>query len=53
MSAALLQIIEKKYALKLEAKGIPKGRIRIYGFAFRGKEVKIGGGWLADFEGGI
>ncbi len=53
VSAALLQIIEKKYALKLEAKGIPKGRIRIYGFAFRGKEVKIGGGWLADFEGGI
>ncbi len=53
VSAALSQIIEKKYALKLEAKGIAKGRIRIYGFAFRGKEVLIGGGWLADFDGGV
>ncbi|MDE7313689.1 MAG: ATP-binding protein [Eubacterium sp.] len=51
VSAALSQIIEKKYSVKLESKGIPEGRIRIYGFAFRGKEVLIGGGWLADFYG--
>lgn len=40
---ALRQIEEKAYQTQLVAKGIPKERIRTYGFAFCGKKVLIGG----------
>ncbi len=39
---ALAQIKEKKYALSLEAKGVPPENIRCYGLAFEGKTVLIG-----------
>ena len=42
IASALKQIEEKQYAAELMARGIPKERIRSYGFAFRGKEVLIG-----------
>ena len=42
LSSALAQIEEKQYEAALIAKGIPKERIRKYGFAFKGKEVLIG-----------
>lgn len=42
VQAALRQIEEKNYETLLVEKGIPKGRIRKYGFAFCGKKVLIG-----------
>ena len=40
---ALRQIESKDYQASLIAKGIPEERIRMYGFAFCGKKVLIGG----------
>ena len=47
---AVCQIMEKKYIEALETKGISKEKIRIYGFAFCGKEVLIDGGYFCKFE---
>ena len=44
VAAALKQIADKQYETALTAKGIPKERIRKYGFAFQGKRVLIGKG---------
>ncbi|MDE5891897.1 MAG: PD-(D/E)XK nuclease domain-containing protein, partial [Acetatifactor sp.] len=42
VQTALRQIEEKQYGAQLMARGIPKERIRSYGFAFQGKSVLIG-----------
>lgn len=42
VGAALKQIEDKAYESSLIARGIPKERIRKYGFAFQGKKVLIG-----------
>lgn len=42
VQAALVQIKEKNYDAELLARGIPKEKIRHYGFAFEGKNVLIG-----------
>lgn len=42
VKAALAQIEARRYEQALVDKGIEKGRIRKYGFAFEGKEVLIG-----------
>ena len=42
LAAALKQIHEKQYDMELISRGVPKERIRHYGFAFKGKEVLIG-----------
>ena len=44
VQAALRQIEDKKYESILIEEGIRGGRIKKYGFAFRGKEVLIGAG---------
>ena len=42
VASALAQIEEQNYEAGLIARGIPKERIRKYGFAFCGKKVLIG-----------
>lgn len=42
VQSALVQIKEKNYDAELLARGIPKEKIRHYGFAFEGKNVLIG-----------
>lgn len=42
VAAALAQIREKEYTAILTEEGIPKDRIRCYGFGFEGKTVLIG-----------
>lgn len=42
VAAALRQIEEKAYDTELTERGIPRERIRYYGFAFEGKTVLIG-----------
>ena len=42
VKAALQQIEERKYETALISKGVPKEKIRKYGFAFCGKKVLIG-----------
>ena len=42
VQTALVQIEEKQYETALIAKGVPKEKIRKYGFAFEGKNVLIG-----------
>lgn len=42
VASAHKQIEEKNYAAMLTARGIPKERIRSYGFAFEEKKVLIG-----------
>lgn len=46
---ALKQIINKKYAAMLETK-CSRDRIKIYGIAFKGKEILIDGGNLGEWE---
>lgn len=46
---ALKQIEDMQYAVQLMSKGIPKDRIKSYGFAFRGKQVLIDNREKKDF----
>jgi len=48
--AALRQIINKEYAAALEAKGVARTKIKIYGFAFSGKQVQIDGGCIVNYD---
>lgn len=50
VKAALKQITDKEYDSELTARGIPRERIRHYGFAFEGKRVLIGGGSGQHFK---
>ena len=42
VQSALVQIKEKNYDAELLARGIPKEKVRQYGFAFEGNNVLIG-----------
>lgn len=45
VESALHQIEDMRYEAALVEKGVAKEKIRKYGFAFRGKDVLIGGGY--------
>lgn len=49
VQAAIRQILDKNYAAVLEKK-CSKDRIRVYGFAFQGKKIRIDGGYLRELE---
>lgn len=49
VQAALQQIQNKKYDTVLKAEGIRAEQIRMYGFAFSGKNVLIDGGCMLDY----
>lgn len=46
VQAAIRQVIGKRYAASLSEKGVPEEKIRVYGFAFKGKEVLVDGGYI-------
>lgn len=50
VQTAVRQILDRKYAANLEQK-CGRNKIRIYGFAFRGKEVLVDGGYLDEITG--
>ncbi len=49
VTSALQQIMDKNYVAEL-AKKVRRDNIRIYGFAFAGKKVLIGGGYKSSAE---
>ena len=49
MQTAVRQILDKKYASGLEMK-CSRDRIRVYGIAFRGKNILVDGGILSEIE---
>ncbi len=47
---AIKQVIDKKYAAVLQEKGVPMEKIRVYGIAFKGKDVLVDGGYLSELR---
>lgn len=53
VNAAIGQILDREYAAALESRGVPRKNIRVYGFAFEGRKVLIGGGYLDSCGNGV